>query len=652
MKNLIIKVLILLLVININTRLFAQWETVCFPDSDWCLPTLVSVSFVDFDNGLTVGDKYILKTLNNGTIWDTVSIYDSVYFAKVIYSDPNIAFAVGNHQNGSGVIARSLNSGNTWDTTQTSLWLYSIYFPGDSIGYAVGDSGVILKTTDAGTNWIILNPLGTYKLTTVHFINDTVGFVYGDSIIFKTIDGGASWSNNFFVNIPPWNLVDIFFPSDSIGYIMAHISFDTTKIYKTNDGGNTWNLQFTIPTIWVLTSIFFTNDSTGYICGIFTMLKTIDGGLTWNEQYAAPPGYYDFFDAVMDVFFLNNDTGFAVGNSQFYRTKNGGECFNPVAAYAYSDSLLTINFSDSSINTTNWLWYFGDGDSSTLQNPLHTYDTSGIYNICLIANNLLNGKCGSDTICDPVPVMCPNPVSLFGYTDSLLTVNFSDSSTGVANWLWNFGDGDTSTLQNPLHIYDSAATYIVCLITTNGCGSDTICDSVTVICPNPVSLFSYTDSLLTVNFLDSSTGATSWLWDFGDGTGTSTAKDTTYTYASAGTWWVTLTVTNACGSDTTTQMVTVDVLGINEKWLPYKIKLYPNPNDGNFHLEYSIPKHQHAEFMIFDIMGKRLKTFQLKAGREKLNVFGSTLKSGMYFYQVIIDERVILTDKLMIIKES
>lgn len=78
--------------------------------------------------------------------------------------------------------------------------------------------------------------------------------------------------------------------------------------------------------------------------------------------------------------------------------------------------------------------------------------------------------------------ICKNPISNFNHSDSNLTVNFSDSSDYALNWSWDFGDGDTSSQQEPSHTYASQGTYNVCLTVTNACsGTDSICDSVTVL---------------------------------------------------------------------------------------------------------------------------------------------------------------------------
>ncbi|MEA3296728.1 MAG: PKD domain-containing protein [candidate division Zixibacteria bacterium] len=169
------------------------------------------------------------------------------------------------------------------------------------------------------------------------------------------------------------------------------------------------------------------------------------------------------------------------------------------------------------------------------------------------------------------------PVADFSGTptsgDYPLTVNFTDqSSNSPTSWSWDFGDGTgTSTQQNPSYTYNSAGTYSVSLTATNAYGSDveTKVDYITVTQPTqdpPVAAFvgspTSGDYPLTVNFTDqSSNSPTSWSWDFGDGTGTSTQQNPSYTYNSAGTYSVSLTATNAYGSDAETK---VDYITVTE----------------------------------------------------------------------------------------
>ncbi len=151
----------------------------------------------------------------------------------------------------------------------------------------------------------------------------------------------------------------------------------------------------------------------------------------------------------------------------------------PVAAFSGSPTSgevpLTVTFTDASTDATSWSWDFGDGGTSTAQNPTYTYNTAGTYTVTLTATN----SCGSDTETkvDYITVTCTPPVADFNGSptsgDAPLTVNFTDASTGATSWSWDFGDGGTSTAQNPSYTYNTAGTYTVTLIATNSCGTDT-----------------------------------------------------------------------------------------------------------------------------------------------------------------------------------
>ncbi len=144
-----------------------------------------------------------------------------------------------------------------------------------------------------------------------------------------------------------------------------------------------------------------------------------------------------------------------------------------------------------------------------------------------------------------------------------LTVNFTDQSTGATSWSWDFGDTGTSEEQHPTHEYTSVGTYTVSLTVTNAYGSDTMTRidyiDVTVLQP-PVADFSADNTNIetgqSVNFTDLSTNnPTSWSWTFEGGTpGSSMAQNPTITYDTPGTYTVSLTASNAAGSDTETKV--------------------------------------------------------------------------------------------------
>jgi PKD repeat protein len=236
----------------------------------------------------------------------------------------------------------------------------------------------------------------------------------------------------------------------------------------------------------------------------------------------------------------------------------------PMAAFTATPTTITagqsVQFTDQSSNApTSWSWTFGDGGTSTSQNPSHMYSTAGTYTVTLTATNSF----GSDLVTKSnyiiVNTAGSKPVAAFSATPTTLatgqSVQFTDQSANTpTSWSWNFGDGGTSTSQNPSHTYTSAGTYTVTLIATNSYGSDDETKSNYITVGNkPVAAFTATPTTLaagqSVQFTDQSTNTpTSWSWTFGDGV-TSTSKNPSHTYASAGTYTVTLTASNSYGSD-------------------------------------------------------------------------------------------------------
>ncbi|MHC1626307.1 MAG: beta strand repeat-containing protein [Methanoculleaceae archaeon] len=137
---------------------------------------------------------------------------------------------------------------------------------------------------------------------------------------------------------------------------------------------------------------------------------------------------------------------------------------------------LRVNFTDMSTGSpTSWSWDFGDGNTSTEQNPSHTYVTSGVYTVTLTVENAIS----SDSLerADYITVGA-SPVADFTGSPTNgtapLTVTFTDQSTGSpTSWSWDFGDGNTSTEQNPIHTYVAAGTYDVNLTVSNNVGTNT-----------------------------------------------------------------------------------------------------------------------------------------------------------------------------------
>ena len=248
----------------------------------------------------------------------------------------------------------------------------------------------------------------------------------------------------------------------------------------------------------------------------------------------------------------------------------------PVASFISTvesgNAPLTVQFVDSSTNTpTSWVWSFGDGNTSTAQNPSHTYVTEGTYTVTLTATN----SRGSDTETKAgfITVTFTEPVANF--TANMTTgtapfvVQFNDTSENSPTiWSWKFGDGGKSADQNPVHEFKEPGTYTVTLTAENSAGEDMVrkTDYITVVAVSvPVASFTVNTTSgkapLTVRFNDTSSNApASWLWSFGDSS-TSTEKNPIHTYIQAGTYTVSLTVTNEEGNSFKTMTITADGAG-------------------------------------------------------------------------------------------
>jgi PKD repeat protein len=228
--------------------------------------------------------------------------------------------------------------------------------------------------------------------------------------------------------------------------------------------------------------------------------------------------------------------------------------------------------------TNTYLWTFGDGVTSTLEDPTHTYSTAGFYTVTLTATN----QAGRDTVTDTLTIYSEPSAGFWGQpTQGIrpLTVAFTDATTTMPfgdptlAYLWRFGDGSTSTQSDPTHEYTAAGVYTVTLVASNAAGSDALTRTNYVMVYEPVQAdFAAVPTSgwtpLVVTFTNLSTGDyTSSTWNFGDGM-TSTVESPIHTYAVAGTYSVTLAISGPGGDGLETKAECITVIQGYRVFLP------------------------------------------------------------------------------------
>jgi gliding motility-associated-like protein len=303
-----------------------------------------------------------------------------------------------------------------------------------------------------------------------------------------------------------------------------------------------------------------------------------------NQSNGAVSYVWDFGDGTTSTQFNPTHTYNAVGNYTVSLTAtNANGCTHTFTQNDYvkiqppSASInnlpykncapLTHTFTatiNSVVPVISYLWDFGDGTTSTLPNPTHTFPL-GRYDIKLIITTA--GGC-TDTVFVPEGIVASSkPVANFSANPrdvcAFTPVNFTDLSTGtVTQWLWDFGDGATSVEQHPIHEYQDTGYFNVRLIVWNEGCPDTIQLNNYIHIKPPIA--SFTPSFVCTTpttrvFTDQSIGADTWTWDFGD-TNTSTQQNPTHTYASVGNYTVTLLVYNNTTGCSHTKTVPIKVM--------------------------------------------------------------------------------------------
>lgn len=211
----------------------------------------------------------------------------------------------------------NLSAQSVWTTQYLSNingnYLRKIQFINQYTGWACGGNGTLIRTTNGGDNWSIINCGTTSFLTAMYFLDANTGWIGSeDAFIRKTTNGGVTWYAASAPVAGGWWTAYLSFINAQTGYASS-----ITKLSKTTDGGLNWSAVSTAISPYY-NAIQFFNESTGFVLGSNNFYKTINGGANW-VPVLTNTNIDEYF------YFLNEQTGWILGSNQIRKTTNGGD---------------------------------------------------------------------------------------------------------------------------------------------------------------------------------------------------------------------------------------------------------------------------------------------------------------------------------------
>jgi len=321
----------------------------------------------------------------------------------IYFINANNGWAVGQ----TGTILKTVDGGDSWtdqtDAAVTSSSLYSVHFTDDYTGWAVGSSGTILHTTNGGDSWVAQTSGTGSFLKGVHFDDANNGWAVGSSgTILHTSNGGANWAAQTSGTGNQLNGVHFINAND------AWVAGASGTILHTTDGGATAWTDQSSGAIY-LNGIHFTDANNGWVAGASgTILKTVDGGDSWVAQTSGTG------NQLRDVHFADANNGWAVGDSgTILHTSNGGANWAAQTSRT-GDTLFAVHFIDSD---TGWI----AGSYGTILNTNDGGDTwqvqfmgaTPIFNGVFLVEHLMKGDI---TVIDSDDATADEPIELDTHT--------------------------------------------------------------------------------------------------------------------------------------------------------------------------------------------------------------------------------------------
>ncbi len=564
----------------------------------------------------------ILLLISVGTFaqqgWYTQTSGTTNWINDVDFVNSKKGWAVGND----GIILHTTD-GSTWtaQTSNTSNHLYAVSFISSLRGWIVGAGGKILRTLDGGTTWTAQTSGITKDLHAVFFMDNNFGWIAGNTgTVIVTDDGGVLWEPQPTATLK--DLLGIYF----VDYLTGWSTGKEGTILSSIDGGITWVAQTNHPlngTLIGINSVYFVNSQIGWaVAKTGNILHTTNGGNNWTKQTTGTSMGFN------DVFFYNADTGYAVADNGIIKyTNNGGTVWqnqsSPVNAL-----LLAVDF--PSIDT-GWIV----GNAGTI---MYTYN---------------GGLC-------PVPTITSNPASQSVCPgDTVIFTVATNDTTATFQWFKNNVEipGEiTNIIQiDSVSIANAGAYYCVL---TNNCGVAQSNGAVlslkgrAQITGQPVGDTAIVGDKVTLKATASGTQI-SFQW-VKNGVDIPNANNYSYVIDSvvkADSGYYSCRISNVCNTVTTDTVFlkVVDITGIMSIENQASLKFYPNPSKGLINLEVDNFKNEEISIQIINYTGQLIFIKQLGNSTGLIHdiIDLSDKSKGVYFIRFQCGNSI-LTDKIVL----
>jgi len=467
-------------------------------------------------------DDRLFRSSDAGQTWtDLGEVMDPGAFAS------SFAFAVPDPQtvvasDGAGNMYHSSDAGQTWAQAFASPGIQPSFlgsavpaFADPLTGYFGYGAGFVIKTVDGGASWTQISSGSGESLNDIDRFADDTLIAVGDNGTVLTSSGTIPWTLHERFTASHVQAVQVIGPQEVV------VVDETSRVYSSDDGGVTWTTAATTPPGLEAEDLFFTTLLDGWVTGFGSggaaVFHTTDGGATWT----AAPGFSGAYKAVD----FEGTNGWAANvGGRFYRTIDGGATWIQGDLPGSPLQIQDMDFFDTNIGYAVGWWGTAfrsdDGGASwqTLPTPNTTDQLTDIY---LLGPDELWISTNSDVayysatggqnwaVLDigssgfgnfsaiaarpagdawvagfqgyiehftgpPPPPLNQPPAASYNFVTTGLSVAFFDTSTDpdgtIVSWLWDFGDGTTSTEQDPTHVFPGADTFHVSLVVTDDDG--------------------------------------------------------------------------------------------------------------------------------------------------------------------------------------